>query len=235
MIDIHSHIIYDVDDGSSSIEASISLIKKEIENGVTDIVCTPHYRQNMFETSLEKIKENFLELKNLVKNLDVNLYLGQEIYVKSYNILKEHLQKGKVLTINNTTYLLLEFSYTYEIDISEIVYNLQLNGYKVIIAHIERYEYLGIDKIVEIKNIGALMQINASSLIGKNGLKLKSKCKKYLKNNVVSFVSSDIHESRENYMMKAFNFIKKHYGSEMANSLFIENAKILINKRKENE
>lgn len=235
MIDIHSHIIYDVDDGSSSIEASISLIKNEIENGVTDIICTPHYRQSMFETSLEKIKENFLELKKQIKNYDVNLYLGQEIYVKSYNILKEHLQNKRVLTINNTNYLLLEFSYTHEIDISEIVYNLQLNGYKVIIAHIERYEYIDINKIEELKSMGALIQINASSVIGKEGLKLKSKCKKYLKNNVVSFVSSDIHESRKNYMMKAFNFIKKHYGLEMANNLFNENAKILINKRKENE
>ena len=103
---------------------------------------------------------------------------------------------------------------------------------KKIIGQINAIDRM-IDEDVPCENI--LMQINASSLIGKNGLKLKSKCKKYLKNNVVSFVSSDIHESRENYMMKAFNFIKKHYGSEMANSLFIENAKILINKRKENE
>ena len=91
--------------------------------------------------------------------------------------------KGKVLTINNTKYLLLEFSYTYEIDISEIVYNLQLNGYKVIIAHIERYEALSSHRahIEELVDMGAYMQVNAASIEGKLGLLTKHKVIKWIK------------------------------------------------------
>lgn len=235
MIDIHSHIIYGVDDGSSSLEASISLIKEEIKNGVTDIICTPHYRKNMFEASLDTIKNNFNKLTESVNGLNINLFLGQEIYVKSYTMLKEALVNNRILTMNNTNYLLLEFSYTNDIDILEIVYNLNLNNYKVIIAHIERYEYLNLNQVIELTKNGALIQMNASSIIGKDGFKIKQRCKKYLKNNLVSFVSSDIHESRNNYLTLTFNYIKKHYGIEMANKLFNENAKILLNKGTKNE
>ena len=230
MIDIHSHIINDVDDGSTSLDASISLIKEEINNGVTDIICTPHYRKNMFETSLEKIKLNFNILKNKVQDLNINLFLGQEIYVKSYTMLKELLFSNKILTMNNTNYLLLEFSYINKIDIAEIVYNLSLNNYKVIIAHIERYEYLNETLVEEIVSRGAMIQMNASSILGKEGFKIKRRCKKYLKKNLVSLVSSDIHETRKNYLSLSFNYIKKHYGLEKAEELFNNNAKILISK-----
>ncbi len=233
MIDIHTHLVFDVDDGSADLDTSIFLIEEEKKQGVTDIICTPHYRKGMFESSREKISEHFNILKQNAKN--INLYLGQEIYVQSYNSFKKILENKQVFTMNNTQYLLLEFSYTREIDISEIVFLASLYNYKVIIAHIERYEYLSSDNILEIIQSGALIQMNASSVIGKYGLKIKKRCKKYLKQQYISFIASDIHSNRKNHLQKCYNYMNKHYNKQYVQDIFYNNAKILINGGKYNE
>lgn len=231
MIDIHTHIIPFVDDGAKSLESSLKMIEKEISIGVTDIILTPHYRKNMFETSLDDIKDSFNQLKEEVekRKLNVKLFLGQEIYCNDSKELIENLEENKVITINNKKYILLEFHYIKKIDVSEIVYLIRLKGYIPIIAHIERYEYLNdIDKIYDLVESGALIQVNASSIIGKHGGKIKKFCMKLIKNNLIDFISSDIHENRENYLDKAYKFISKKLTQEIANKLFIENAKKLI-------
>lgn len=232
MIDIHSHVISNVDDGSSSIDASINLLKDAINEGVTDLICTPHYRHKMFETSIEDLKKQFekLVLEAKKQNLPINLYLGQEIYLRRPKALNEYFNNGLLMTMNNTNWLLLEFSYTNDIDISEVVYNAKLNGYNSIIAHIERYEYVDLDQAIDIKNTGAMIQVNASSINGKYGFKTKRRVLKLIKNGLVDFVASDIHETRQNGMAKAYNLITKKFGSDVANRLFKENAKILINR-----
>ena len=135
--------------------------------------------------------------------------------------------------MNNQKYLLLEFSYTNEIDISEIVFSCKLKGYVPIIAHIERYEYVGIEEANDIVEAGGLIQVNASSVIGKHGGKIKKKVKKLIKNNLVSFIASDIHSNRKNYMQKAYKYITKKYGEELANNLFFTNASKIIGEKNE--
>ena len=232
MIDIHSHVIPNVDDGSSSMNASIIILKNAINEGITDLICTPHYRHRMFETNVDELKSQFDKLVSEVNklNLPINLYLGQEIYIRRPKALNDYIKDGHILTINNTNWLLLEFSYTNDIDISEVVYNAKLNGYNSIIAHIERYEYVDLEQAFEIKNTGAMIQVNATSIIGKNGLKTKRRVIKLIKNGVVDFVSSDIHETRENGMAKAYNIIVKKFDVDLANKLFRENGKILLNR-----
>ncbi len=233
MIDIHTHLVFDVDDGSSNLDTSIILIEEEKKQGVTDIICTPHYRKGMFESSKEKIIDHFNILKQNVKN--INLYLGQEVYVHSYNSFKSILDNNQVFTMNNTQYLLLEFSYTREIDISEIVFLASLYNYKVIIAHIERYEYLNQHNILEIIQSGALIQMNASSVIGKYGLRIKKRCKQYLRQQFISFIASDIHSNRKNHLQKCYKYMKKHYDNQYVQDLFYYNAKILISGGNTNE
>lgn len=230
MIDIHSHVIHCVDDGSPSLETSISLIKEEIRQGVKNIICTPHYRKGMFMTSKEDILMRFNELKDAVKkeNLDVNLYLGQETYLHGYESLAHALDADRIYSMNGKNYLLIEFSYTRELDLSEIVYTARLRGFIPIIAHIERYQYVDRDKAREIVEYGGLIQINAASILGKEGHSIKSRAMKYLKDDVVSFISSDIHSKRVNYMEKAYQYILKKFGETKANKLFHDNACQLI-------
>jgi len=235
IIDIHSHIIPNVDDGSPNLETSIFLIEEQIKQGVTDIICTPHYRKGMFETSREDIVENFNLLKKEItnRNLNVSLYLGQETYLRRYGSLEKAIEINKIHTMNNTNYLLIEFSYTNELDLSEIVYTTKLKGYIPIIAHIERYEYVGLEEAMEIVEAGGLIQVNASSVIGKHGGKIKKRVKKLLKNDLVSFIASDIHSNRKNYMQKAYQFICKKYSEQLANKLFFTNAMKMIGENNE--
>lgn len=230
IIDIHSHVIPCVDDGSPDLETSVLLIKEEINQGVNKIICTPHYRRGMFESTKEKILENFNLLKEEIKNrnLDIEIYLGQEIYLRRYESLNHVLDNDKAFSINGNKYLLLEFSYTNELDLSEIVYNAKLRGFTPIIAHIERYEYVDVEKANEIVEAGGLIQVNAASLLGKHGGKIKKRVKNYLKNDLVSFIASDIHSSRINYIEKAYKYIEKKYSSEKAKQLFYDNGLKLL-------
>lgn len=235
IIDIHSHIIPNVDDGSPSLETSIFLIEEQIKQGVTDIICTPHYRRGMFEPTKEEIIKNFNILKEEIQNreLNISIYLGQEIYLRRYNSLEKILSEDKIFSMNNQKYLLLEFSYTNELDLSEIVFSTKLKGYVPIIAHIERYEYVGLDEAIEIVEAGGLIQVNSASVIGKHGGRIKKRVKKLLKNGLVSFIASDIHSNRENYMQKAYDYICKKYSVELANELFFTNASKLIGENNE--
>ncbi len=229
MIDIHSHIIFGVDDGAKTIDESISLIKIEIENGVTDIICTPHYRKGMFEAQSNLIEENFNKLVEEIKklNLPINLYLGREIYYNEKVL--DKIKNKQLYSLNNSNKYLIEYSYTSNTEIDEHVYNFSRFGYQMVIAHIERYEYItSLDYVYELKELGALIQVNASTICGKNGHKQYKKVMNYIRNGLVDFVASDIHFSRINYMKDAYNIIKKKCGIEIAEKLFNSNAKILI-------
>ena len=229
MIDIHSHIIYGVDDGAPTINDSIKMIEEEIKQGVTKIICTPHYRHSMFLTDKKTIEEHFSELKKEIekRNLNIELYLGREIFFdkNTINLIKEN----EIVSLNNKGYYLLEFSYTLDTEIDEIVYKFKRLGYQVIIAHIERYQYIeDIEYVYSLKDLGALIQINASTLCGVNGKKELKKVLKYIKEGLVDFVSSDIHYNRINYMKEAYSIVKKKFGIDTANDLFNDNAEHIL-------
>ena len=235
-VDAHTHIVPCVDDGSTSLDASIKMIEEEIGMGVKTILCTPHYRKGMFESDNELIEINFKALCDKVceLGLDVKLYLGREIYVNSihggYERTLDRIRSGEVKGYNNTNNYLLEFSYTKEIDIGEVAYSMKTNGFTPVIAHIERYTYLvdDLEKIYDIKNNGGIIQVNASSIIGKDGFRIKRYTKKLLENDLVDIISSDIHENRVNYFKKAYDYICKKFNKELADKLFFENPIKLI-------
>ena len=211
MIDIHTHIIPNVDDGSSSLETSISMIKHEIAIGVNEIICTPHHIYHRYEKSVDEIKKQFALLKQEVERLElpVKLYLGQEICYTNREDIIQMLKSGALLTLNNTNRVLLEFSFTHEPeDVSDIIYNFQINGYEVIIAHIERYEWITYDKVLAFHQEGALIQINSNSYLGLTTWKEKRFVRKLLRKGLVDFVASDTHSFRPSTLDKSFKKIK---------------------------
>ena len=211
MKDIHTHIIPCVDDGSPNLETSINMIKHEIEIGVDTIICTPHHIYHRYEKTVEEIKKQFELLKSEVEklNLPVKLYLGQEIcYTHREDIIKM-LKDGKLLTLNNTNRILLEFSFTREPeDVLDVIYNFSINGYEVIIAHVERYEWMTIDKVKELKMEGALIQINSNSYLGLTTWKEKRMTRKLIKLGLVDYIASDTHSFRPSSLDKSFKKIK---------------------------
>ena len=211
MKDIHTHIIPFVDDGSPDLETSINMIKHEIDIGVTEIICTPHHIYHRYEASATVIKERFNFLKEEVErlNLPIKLYLGQEICYSHREDIIAMLKKGELLTLNNSNRVLLEFSFTREPeDILDIIYNFNVNGYEVIIAHVERYEWMDYNKVLALRNEGALIQINSNSYLGLTTWKEKRFVKKLLKHNLVDFVASDTHSFRPSTLDKSYKKIK---------------------------
>lgn len=206
MIDIHTHIIPFVDDGSPSLKDSIEMIKNEISMGVDTIVCTPHHIYSKYEKSVEEIKHYFDVLLEEVKkqNLKIHLLLGQEIYYSRHENIIEMLNQNKLLTMNQSQYILLEFSFVYEPeDLLELIYNFTCFHYKVIIAHVERYEWMTIEKIIQLRKEGAFIQINANSILKLTNKREYKLVQKLLKNNLVDIVASDVHSFRPSNLLLA--------------------------------
>lgn len=197
MIDIHTHIL-PVDDGAKDFNDSLELINQELKEGIKTVVLTPH--MNYLYNDVVKIKEAYEILKS--HNLNINLLLGSEI--RYYDNMVSDLNKGLLLTINDTKYVLVEFSLKNKDNITDGIYELIVSGYKPIVAHIERYSYLTKEEIIEIKRMGALIQVNAKSFEKKD---YKKVLHFLLKNNYVDFVASDCHDVV--YRNVDFNFAKE--------------------------
>ncbi len=229
MVDVHSHVLPFVDDGSDSLENSVALVKKLCDDGVKKIILTPHYKIGINEidkSELFKIFQDFqIEIKN--RGFEVELYLGQEVFCNSkiFSLLKE----DKVHTINGTKYLLIEFDYFNYIDILDYAYNIKAMGYIPVIAHIERYVYLDADTLIGLHQLGALIQVNASSIIGDYGKKFQKKVFAAIKSGIVNFVATDVHHGREVLLSSAYKIVSKKFGKNVAENLFINNAKVFFN------
>ncbi len=205
MIDIHTHILYGVDDGSPNKDVSKYLIEEAVKNNVNKIILTPH--QNEECKNGKELRERFESFKEEFKKYDIVFYLGSEIYYYP-NMIKD-LKTNDLLTFNDSKYVLVEFSTELETDIASVVYDLKVSGYNPIVAHIERYHYLKLSDYDEIKNNGALIQVNAKSFERKP---YKKQLKYLLKNNLVDFIASDCHnESRDLDFSFVKTFINKKY------------------------
>lgn len=227
IIDIHAHVIPHVDDGSHKTETSLTMLKESVNQGVESLICTPHFRKP-FCISPEETIDAFNKFKERVKeaNIPINLYLGQEIYCKED--FKEQIENKNVLTLNNTKFILLEFDFTKTCDVVDAVYEVESMGYIPVVAHLERYEYLTCDDAYEIKKNGGFIQINAESIVGKPGSKVKKFVKNLFKEGFVDFVASDIHHGRDNKILEAYKYVNKKYGEDAAEVVFKENAKRII-------
>lgn len=227
MIDIHSHLLPFVDDGSDSVEQSIELLRKACNQGVTDMVLTPHFRDEFIEDN-KNLLEKFDEFKQVVakKGLKINLYLGREIHV--VNSYKRALEEIRLDCLNGTKYILIEFDFDRESDIVNIVYEVARRGFIPVVAHLERYGYVGIETAYDIKQSGGLIQVNAQSLIKPEAREQKKLLKKMFAENLVDFVASDIHTCRKYFMQKAYRKVAKKHGKETAQSVFCKNALEII-------
>lgn len=224
MIDIHTHILANIDDGPVSIETSILMIKEEIKDGVETIVLTPHfiYRKPYPKAKLIEIYDRFIEK---TKHLPVKIILGAEVY---YHEKMEKIYKD--FTFSGTNTLLLEFSLRREIDMEEALHELIVSGFQVIVAHPERYSYIKWAHILAFKSMGVFLQVNTNSLLGKNGRKIKLFARRMLKNKMIDFIATDAHNmnKRKPNLGKCYKFVKKKMGVKYADDIFKENPKRIL-------
>ena len=235
MIDVHSHILYGIDDGSRNIKESLKIIENYNKKGIKNIIATPHYINN---SSYISSKENNIKILSILKeelkrkNIDTNLYLGNEIYIDE-NI--EFLLKNKIISsLNDTKYLLIELPMSGEKEnYYDIFIDLINNGYNVVLAHPERYISFQKDfnKIYELNDIGVLFQCNIGSIIGDYGKLSKKTLKRMLKEDLVYMFGTDIHRDKSDYKFidKSIKKISKYVTKDKLNKLLNENASKLLN------
>jgi protein-tyrosine phosphatase len=190
MTDIHSHILHRIDDGSSSLEESLEMVKKAFENGYRRISCTSHYRSGRYEN--QEYQERFLELSQALKTekIHVELVFGNELYLDTEGL--KALEDGKVNPLGKSRYILVEafFGMT-AVSLKKALKWVSDLGYKPILAHVERYPFLKLSDVREIRDMGVVLQINLDSMTNE----LKNRSKILLKEGLVHIVSTDAHGS----------------------------------------
>ena len=202
MIDFHSHILPNIDDGSRSIEETFNLIQEAKNVGFDAIISTSHYMENYYETDTpeREVWINAIYENLQAKNINIKLYLGNEIYL-SENIIKL-LEEGKASTINDTSYVLFEMPLNAEpLNLYDIVYEMMQYKLVPILAHPERYAFVQKDPelVYDLIQKGVLMQGNYGSIIGQYGEKAKIMMRKFLKNNIIHFLGTDVHRQNTIY------------------------------------
>ncbi|MBQ7059508.1 MAG: hypothetical protein IJM83_09465 [Firmicutes bacterium] len=239
IVDLHCHIVPYVDDGASVLEEALFLVESQYAQGVRTICATPHLRASMFESSDEEIIRQFGRLKEMAEERfpDLTLFLSREYHCD--RLLREHLKKDMILPLGyrpgenrEKGALLIEFSgrHTWQ-QMEEYIELVQSFGFVPVIAHVERYPAAGSkEKVRALAKLGARIQVNAGSILGRDGLKTRFLVRSLLKENLVDVVASDCHdtEDRPCELQAAYYWIKEKYGASYAAAVLRDNPRKLL-------
>lgn len=200
MIDVHSHILPGIDDGSRDYEESIEMIRCLADAGVTDIIFTPHYVPDSKWTSTRYKNQRLLanvRARLEREKIKINIHLGNEIYINTEIL--DLLATKAISPLADSKYVLVELPMSGEWDgYEDVLLMIKQAGYKPILAHPERYHAFQKDYslITELCNMGILMQCNLGSIIGQYGRKPRKTIKKMAKDGLIFCLGSDIHRPR---------------------------------------
>lgn len=235
MIDLHSHILAEVDDGAKSIEESIAILRYMEKKGVKKVTATSHYPVYNDQDYKGFIQEKLENLrKEARKNeLEIEILSGSEILINQD--LAKALYNNQLLTINNTDYLLLETRLNSLPNyFSDLMHDIKAMGYKIIIAHPERYSYIQKDykKLYRwVEEYELKLMLNSSSLLGGHGSSAKETAEKLLELGLCQLMASDTHR----YSKRTFTLDQGLQKAEAlkpgSSKLFIDNADSVINNQ----
>lgn len=232
LIDIHTHITPNVDDGSSSIEMSLEMLRSEVAQGVTKVFLTPHsfaFETKRPEDIFEKMRK--VQERAEAEGIPLQIYQGCEIYTyrdKMGRILQD-LKGGRIPSMNGTRYVMAEFD-VYEGDIEDAKYCLSRyleEGWIPIIAHAERYcwTFATLENIRILKEMGCLVQVNYYDLIEEPNHDIRTCAQELLKAELVDMMGSDAH--RTNYrppkLVRGAGYIRENCRAEYADDILWRN------------
>tara|TARA_B110000196_G_C21089034_1_gene636567 strand:- start:559 stop:1296 length:738 start_codon:yes stop_codon:yes gene_type:complete len=191
--DIHSHFIPGIDDGSSDMKTTINLIKEMQKLGFSKVITSPHVMSDFYKNSSEIILKGLAAVRSELKAQKIKMEIDAVAeYYLDYDF-EQKIGEEKFLTFGNN-YILVELSFMEAPNtLFDIIFKLQLEGYKVVLAHPERYHYFQMKDYEDLVNRGVLLQINWLSLIGYYSPQIRSKTEDLIAQNMVSFVGTDCH------------------------------------------
>jgi protein-tyrosine phosphatase len=233
MIDIHNHILPNIDDGADTIETSLEMLRIGQADGIKKIIATPHYGNGYFETPFQdvlKLVED-INMKAKENNIDIEILPGQEVFLNTH--LLSSYKQGLISTLNNSKYMLIELPFDHmPKETFDIIYELRLLGITPIIAHPERYIYI-IKKASTINQFideGCLFQLTSGSITGLFGKEVQRTAENLLRHRICHFIASDAHtiNKRCPQIKKSFDKLRETAG-EYVKILTNNVEKIMVN------
>jgi protein-tyrosine phosphatase len=224
MFDLHSHILPGIDDGADTLETALSMARLWVDQQISVVACTPHILPGVYNNTGPQIREQIAILQS---HLDANaiplrLVTGADNHIVPSFV--QDLQRGHLLTLNDTRYALVEPPHnTYPAQLEDLFHAIQVNGYVPILTHPERllwaYEHYGV--IARLADRGVLMQLTASSILGRFGRRTRDFALKMLEERRVHIVATDAHntQTRPPDLLAAFRTLCEWVGEVEARNL----------------
>lgn len=233
MIDIHCHILPDLDDGSDSLETSLKMAEMAIQDGVTHVIGTPHANNNYpFVPKLISSRRDELQAR-LGERLLVGTGCDFHLSYENFEALREEPAR---FTLNQKNYLLVEFAnFSVPASLDQTLHQLQLLGLHPIITHPERNPLIRADweRLWGWLRQGCFVQVTAQSLTGGFGERAQTAAETLLDSNAIHFIASDAHNltSRPLRLKPAYDLVAENKGVEIAQALFEENPRAAFEGR----
>jgi len=214
MIDIHSHILPGLDDGSPDMDTTLRMLSNAERCGTKSIIATPHYYRGFFETDYDIVTNLIADLKNDIKSegICIDIYPGQEVFLDKHTV---ELYRRRIINgLNGSRYLLVEMPMQdYSESFLDIIYELRLLGAVPIIAHPERYTYVmdDVNRLNHFIEEGCLFQVNTGSITGIFGKQVQRTAKVLIDNGLCNFIASDAHTDgrRCTGLFDAYNTVRR--------------------------
>ncbi len=232
LIDVHTHILPGVDDGSRNMRESVKMLLSAAEQGVTSVIATPHYSRRR---ELKHADELAAELEARIQKFypDFRIYIGQETYY--HEELADRLHEGKALTMAGSRYVLVEFSPTVSYKaLFQGIRKLSENGYIPILAHMERYVCLRHEGVKELLSCGCRLQMNFDSLKGLWCNPETVWCRKQVENGTIHLLGSDMHrmDFRPPDIREVMKWLNHHIDSDDLERILYENPQRILRGEK---
>lgn len=233
LTDLHCHILPGVDDGAPDLPIALALLQCEYSAGVRTIILTPHYRPGMFENTEEEVRSAYDVLRKASDERfpDLDLRLGCELH--AHMDMVEGIKARPQFRMAGSDHVLVEFSAMDEQSyIRQRLYELRSNGFQPIVAHVERCKNAvkDMDFVHSLVEMGVKLQVNADSVLGKDGWGMKRVCRALMEEDLVHFIGSDAHDmkSRPPRLGECATWLKKKIGEDYARRILCENPREIL-------
>lgn len=234
MIDIHTHVLQHMDDGAADENIALEMLRIAVVDGITEIIATPHSQVGKEIITRDEIDREVAALNRTAEKEGLNITVSSGCEWSVVSGIPELINKGYGCPLAGGRYVLLELAPWQDLSFyNNAIYEIMIAGYVPILAHVERYnsvlKHPG-DLSRAIRK-GVLVQVNANSICGNSGRKVRAFVMNLIKHRMVHFVSSDAHntDNRAPVLSKAYGIVEKKFGAAMAEKLFYTNGFKVIN------
>ncbi|MEJ2883532.1 tyrosine-protein phosphatase [Pedobacter sp. GR22-6] len=194
-VDMHSHLLPGIDDGSPDVAQSVALITKLNALGFNKFLCTPHIFKELYPNTCDTINPALASIEEALEKAKLNVEIG----AAAEHMVDENFEIGDELMCLPNKHILIEMSYLNETpNIEKVIFDLQIKGYNVILAHPERYTFYHKDhaRFHRYKDMGVLLQLNLLSVTGYYGKEVKRTADYLLEHKLYDLAGTDLHHDK---------------------------------------